>query len=235
MKIEEIKPDYRKQPPQSQNHPCGFFFPPNQSDALTTGSKYLFRYRDPVFREVAPSDPVRGQLTEPYGAATVFSQATDTAHLLAVPFDARTRDIRGTDYNWRCLGFEHIPVQNRGTGTYASLDFVGEKKCLPAVVSAWKKLIPPPYRYQQTDDNGNPIPSETTCAGLIGSLPLLVALAAFSAQPSELPNALTTSRSTTGHWVPHSYNTGRQSLPPLALTPTKPTRYTRAGIGRHNI
>ena len=168
-----------------------------------------------------------------YDAATVFSQARGTDNLLTVPFDARTRNVSECGHDWKCLGFEYKPAQNGDT--YASLAFIGEEEGLPANVPAWGKLIPQPYRYQKTNDKGNPIPSETSCAGLIGKLPLLIALAAFSAQPDGLRNALTTSRSESGRWVPHNFTTGRQSLPSLALTSAKSSRYTRAGAGCYNI
>ena len=231
--VEEIGPDDQIQPPRRSDHPQGFFIPPDQSNALITRSGYLFRYRNGVFQEVAQDDRVRTQGMEFHNAATVFSQATSTDHLLTVPFDARAHNVSDREYDWRNLGFEHKTVPHEGT--YASLTFIGEKDCLPAVVPAWEKLIPQPYRYQKTDANGDPIAPGTTCAGLIGSLPLLLALVAFSARPTALRNAITTSKSTTGCWVPHNFTTGRQSPPPLAVSSTKSIRYTRAGTGRYNI
>ena len=208
--VEEILPNHQIQAPRRQNHQHGFFNPPDQRNALiTTSSVFFFRYRGGVLREVAQHDPVRTQPMEIFNAATVFSQATGTDQLLTVPFDARTKNVSECDHDWLCLGFEHKAAPNGGH--YASLACIGEEERLPADVPAWGTLIPPPYRYHRTN-NGNPIPSETTCAGLIGSLPLLVALVAFSAQPDKLRNALTTSRSLSGRWVPHHYATGRQSL-----------------------
>ena len=219
-KIEEIIPNDQIQPPRRLNHQQGFFFPPNRSDALITRSECLLRYKDRVFREVVQNDHVRGQVNvmQHYRAATVFSQATSTDHLLTVPFDARRSNVSERDHDWKNLGFEYKFVPNVGTGTCASVEFIGENEDLPALVpGAWERLIPQPYRYQRTDDDGNPKPSGTTFAGLIGSLPLLVALAAFSACPGKLKTTLETSRSPEGRWVPHNYTTGRQSRPTLCL------------------
>ncbi|KAL8793329.1 MAG: hypothetical protein Q9195_004106 [Heterodermia aff. obscurata] len=207
-KVEEIGPNYDNQPPRSQDDPRGFFSPPDQRNALITRSvSFFFRFRGGVLQEVPQNDAARQQ-GEFYAAATVFSQARRTDHLLTVPFDARTGNVSETDYDWRCLSFRHEPAQNGGT--YAFLAFIGEEEGLPAVVPAWEKLIPQPYRYQKTYENGNPIPPGTTCAGLIGSLPLLLALAAFSARPDALIPALRESRLATGRWVPHNYTTGVQ-------------------------
>ena len=231
-KVEEIGPKYEIQPPRCSDYSQGFFIPPDQSNAFETRSTSFFRYRNGVLRGVAQNDPVRDQAMEIHDVATVFSQATSTDHLLTVPFDARTHNVSDRNYDWRNLGFEHKTAPHGGT--YASLNFIGEKDCLPAVVPAWEKLIPQPYRYQKTDASGDPVAPGTTCAGLIGSLPLLLALVAFSARPASLGAAITTSRSTMGRWVPHDFTTGRQSPPPLAVSSTKSIRYTRAGTGRYN-
>lgn len=233
-KVEEIRPNFESQPPRRRDDPRGFFNPPDRHDAYDTRSVSFFRYRGGIFGEVDQNDPVHGvQLTQIYDTATIFSQAFRTDHLLTVPFDARTRNVSETQHDWRCLGFDYQPASSGGT--YALLAFIGAEECLPADVTGWEELIPQPYRYQETNDSGNPELSETTCAGLIGKLPLLVALAAFSACPDQLRASLTRTRSPAGQWVPHNYPTGRQYLPTRSLTSTKYIRYTRAGTGHHHI
>ena len=233
-KVEEIRPNFENQPPRRRDDPRGFFNPPDRHDAYDTRSVSFFRYRGGIFGEVDQNDPVHGvQLTQIYDTATIFSQAFRTDHLLTVPFDARTRNVSETQHDWRCLGFDYQPASSGGT--YALLAFIGAEECLPADVTGWEELIPQPYRYQETNDSGNPELSETTCAGLIGKLPLLVALAAFSACPDQLRASLTRTRSPAGRWVPHNHHTGRQYLPTRSLTSTKFIRYTRAGTGHHNI
>ena len=223
VKIEEVVPNYQNQPPR-RTVQGGFFLPPNQKNGFTTRSERLLRYKDRLFHEVAQDDPVREQLPKPYKAATVFSQATRTDHLLTVPFDAREKDVNVQTFEWRNLSFEYLPAQNGGT--LASLVFVGDQEHLPArVPELWQRLIPHPYRYQKTDKNGNPTQPDTTFAGLIGCLPFLVALAAFSARQDMLIPTLRNLRSTTGRWVAHNYSTGRQSRPNIYCPLTLPGIY----------
>ena len=199
-KVEEIRPDFQK------DDPHGLFNPPDRRNAYETRSASLFRYKGGVFEEIVQNDSIhKFQLTQIYDAATIFSQAFDTDHLLTVPFDARTRNVSETQHDWRCLGFDYQPAPSGGT--YALLAFIGAEECLPADVPGWENLIPKPYRYQKTSES-----SKTTCAGLIGKLPLLVALAAFSACSDQLIASLTTTISPARKWLSHDWPTGRQYL-----------------------
>ena len=236
-KIEEVVPN-DESPRRSEQ---GFFLPPNQRNAFITGREYLLRYERRFFQAVTQDDPVRQQVMETYSAATVFSQATGTDHLLTVPLDARTVNVSDLTYDWMNLSFEYQRLPNSAR-TLASLVSAGSEEHLPASApAAWEKLIPRPYRYRRTDDqSGNPIPSETTFAGLIGRLDFLIALAAFSACRNGLIDTLTTLRSPTGSWVAHDYNSGCQSrpniCPPPPLESTKLfIRYPQPWTGHHYI
>lgn len=138
------------------------------------------------------SHPV-GQI---YRAATVFTQNPDTPHLLAVPFDVRQRDVIGYPGLWRPLSFRHVPTPK--LDMYSAV--VANGDCQHIAVRGsnhWMpQLLPRVY-----DDQSQ---SRRRQAGLIGEIPLLIALAAFSAPVSFLPSVLTNCVRT-GRWQPHQY------------------------------
>ena len=143
-----------------------------------------------------------------HSAATVFSQATSTDHLLTVPFDARTKNVSNSIHDWRSLTFDH--KRRNSSSSFASLKWSGQNTELPAPVpQRWYQLIPRPYRFFNIDEEGDPIHPDTAFAGLIGDLPLLIALAAFSAVPNALETVLK-NHIRNGRWSSHAYNTGRQ-------------------------
>jgi len=145
-----------------------------------------------------------------HSAATIFSQKGDTDHLLAVDFNATLTDVASYAPGWRVLSFDHIPKPNT-TATYSSINTLGEERHLAARGSpAWMgQLMPHVYDYQRTALDGLPVPSETTSAGLIGNLPILVGLAAFSAPKNSLIAVLSSSVIPRA-WVRHTRPTGRK-------------------------
>lgn len=164
---------------------------------------------------VGNNDPARQMYSQPrflYSAATVFTQKPDTDHLLAVDFDAETRDVNDAPQGWKVLTFDHIP--NGPSYTYSSLDLMGGEQHLAAPGSGqWlPQLVPAIYDYQEVDTDGRPDPSTTRSAGLIGSLPLLLALAAFSAPSESLNTAFASVRP--GMWQPHHLHSGRSEYRP---------------------
>ena len=154
-------------------------------------------------RRIQPTAPL-----VKYSEATVFTQKDDTDHLLGVDINALERDVASWDPGWRVLSFDHVSISN---GTYSSINLLGGQKQLAAKGSStWMgQLLPVEYDYQRTNSEGQPIPSNTTSAGLIGSLPILVALAAFSAPKINLDLVLTSSMAPMA-WVPHNRTTGRK-------------------------
>ena len=210
-KVEEIRPNGTNAN-RSSDHPQGFFVPPDRRNGYDTKPGHIFRfaYQNNVLQAV---DTVSIQAFEIYRSATVFSQATKTDHLLAVPFDARTKDVSSHDHDWRGISFEHI--KRSSASTYASLAFHGLEDYLPAPVpESWKQLIPPPYRFRNVDGEGRSILPTTNFGGLIGNLPLLIALAAFSAVPDALSATLRNSIRG-GKWQSHTHTTGRQFVLPV--------------------
>ncbi len=160
---------------------------------------------------VGQNDPVwQFDLRQPgfqYRAATVFTQKPDTDHLLAVDFDAETRDVAEEPRGWKVLTFDH--VTSGGNGTYSYVDVVGGEQHLAAHgPDTWlPQLMPEVYNFQAVNTDGRPLRPATQSAGLIGSLPLLIALAAFSAPPDSLAAAMNSVQP--GMWQPHQLHSGR--------------------------
>lgn len=141
-----------------------------------------------------------------YRVATVFTQYPDTDHLLAVDFDAEEDNVANNPGGWKVLSFRHEPQQ--GTGRlYSYVDVWGDEQQMAAPGSRhWTpQLIPAIYNY----DHGQATTPKPVTAGLIGHLPTLLALPAFSARPDKLSQVLT------GHlqpnrWIPHTHIHGRK-------------------------
>ncbi|KAI4237661.1 MAG: hypothetical protein LQ349_001690 [Xanthoria aureola] len=57
-----------------------------------------------------------------YSVATVFIQRRDTANILAVPFDARKKDVAEDSGGWKDLSFDHTPYGIFRAGSYAAQD-----------------------------------------------------------------------------------------------------------------
>lgn len=214
VKIQEIRPDYSVQPNRSTENKNGFFLPPDRRTAFYQGDATYFRWQhgrmstlsDPngwIFALLDESGPSK------YSVATIFSQKHDTDHLLAVNFNASAKDVASYDPGWRVLRFDHVSQQS-SSSTYSSINLSGEQKHLAASGSpTWMdQLLPRLYDYQHSTPGGGPIPSPTMSAGLIGSLPILIGLAAFSAPRESLRTVLLGSIRTRA-WRRHDLPTGR--------------------------
>ena len=139
-----------------------------------------------------------------YHAATVFTQNPDTPHLLAVPFDARTRSVQNFGRGWQRITFTH----HRGGGNssndyYSYISNQGAEPRIAAPGSArWMpQLLPAWYNCDTRHDTRSQ-------AGLIGELPLLFALASFSAPPTS--QGVLLNSVARGTWHPHGLPTGRK-------------------------
>ena len=76
-------------------------------------------------------------------------------------------------------------------------------------------LLPCVYDYQPISDNdGHPTEQPPRSGGLVGKLPLLIGLAAFSAHPAELVSTLTQCIRP-NRWISHSHQSGRMFTQPL--------------------
>lgn len=206
---EPLAPDYTKQPIH-----LGRWAPPNRRNAYLRdkdGAR-LFRWMGGRMIDITAPESVNGYTRTLYSEATVFTQWQDTNHLLAVTFDAEKKDVAEENGGWKVLSFDHIS-QYGTQGTYSSVGVAGGQQQLAAPgSSAWvPQLLPTIYDYDPNPNLPQPI-----SAGLIGDLPLLFALPAFSAQPERLPEVLTRCMQP-NRWRRHPLPHGRKSLPQLDL------------------
>ena len=165
--------------------------------------------------QVPASDPVGNALSHVHSAATIFTKHPNTPHLLVVPFNAQARRAFDNDGGWRPLTFRHVQIYNT-QHTYSAVSANGDRQHIAARGSPhWMpQLLPKIY-----DDQSG---SSRVQAGLIGSLPLLIALAATSAPPAYLVGVLTNCLRP-GAWFPYEYQypSGRESCYHLCMVRSK--------------
>ena len=198
VRIDTLNPNYQAQPIRHGAH--NYWAPPNVRTGYTRSNSMLFCWTGGIMTRVAHNLP-GGQT---YSSATIFTQNPDTPHLLAVPFDAERTHAYLNPGGWRPLVFHHIRIDNTQR-TYSAVSTVGDRQHIAARGSPhWMpQLLPRVYDYQ----TGSP----RIQAGLIGSIPLLIALAAFSAPPHVLEPVLTRCLQPR-RWLPHQweYPAGRK-------------------------
>ncbi|KAL9612697.1 MAG: hypothetical protein Q9167_002733 [Letrouitia subvulpina] len=157
----------------------------------------------------------------PYQVSTVFTQYPDTPHLLPVGFDAEKRNVSELPGGWKPLSFRHhsAAISNRN-GTYSSVETFGDRQKLAAPGSPdWiPQLLDTIYDYKSTlDARGEPIPPNTESAGLIGNLPILLAMAAFSTPENRLVQVMT-ENIRPGKWIHHTYPDGHIQFRGMVVT-----------------
>ena len=147
-----------------------------QKDFIT-----LLRWEDGRNVIVPANDRIQGVDLDQYvyRAATIFTQYPDIPHLLAVPFDARTRSVQLFKRGWQRITFDYIRDGNGNSNTYYSYlssRGAGQEITNPGLPH-W---VPNPLLTWYTY-----VPRHATSiqSGLIGELPLLFAIAALSAAP----------------------------------------------------
>ena len=193
--IDSLGPNYQAQTAQYKLN--GYWSPPTIKTGYTNKSSSLFHWRGGIMNHIAVNGAKARPLYQIHSAATVFTQYPQTPHLLAVPFDARTRDVCYYPRAWRPLTFRHVRIAN-SQHTYSAVSANGDRYHIAARGSSYwmPQLLPSVYDYQSQ--------SHKIQSGLIGSLPLLIALAAFSAPTSVLESVLT-SCVRPRRWQPHQY------------------------------
>ena len=196
VRLHPLAPDYSVQP--ARYGPYGYWAPPNDSTSYTRGPSYTFRWMNGNMTHIGSNDPVVSSLYQTHSTATVFIQNPDTPHLLVVPFDAQRTNVFNNPGGWRPLFFHHIRVDN--TRTYSAVSANGDRQHIaaPGLTRWMPQLLPPVYNCQSGSGSGR------IQAGLIGSLPLLIALAAFSGPPSVLVGILTNCLQPMV-WRPHQF------------------------------
>ena len=197
VRLDPLVPNYQEQP--ARHGPHGFWAPPNIRTAYTRTPGHTFRWMNGNMTHVGPNDPIGGSLHQAYSAATVFTHNPDTPHLLVVPFDAQRANVIEYPGGWRPLVFHHIRIGNTER-TYSAVSANGDRQHIAAPgLSHWiPQLLPPVYDYKSGSG------SAKIQAGLIGSLPLLIALAVFSAPPGVLVGVLTNCIRPMA-WQPHQF------------------------------
>ena len=193
--IDRLEPNCQEQPSQHGSH--GYWVPPTIRTGYITRIRSLFHWTGGIMTHITAHEEVGHPLGEIYSAATVFTQHPDTPHLLVVPFDVRRRNVAGHPGGWRPLTFGHVRIANT-QHTYSAVLVNGDHQHIAAPGSPrWMpQLLPRVY-----DDQTR---STRIQAGLIGSIPLLIALAAFSAPTSFLSSVLTNCLRFQ-RWHPHQY------------------------------
>ena len=194
-RIESLHPNYQAQQPRYAPHT--FWWPPTIKTGYATRDSHWFHWKDGALTAVESQDPNLHSLHQTYSAATVFTHNPDTPHLLVVPFDARKTHVYQYPGGWGPLSFRHLRIGNTQR-TYSAVLANGDQRHIAAPGSPhWMpQLLPRVYDYQAG--------SRRIQAGLVGSLPLLLALAAFSAPPAFLTGVITNCL-LPGVWQPHQY------------------------------
>ncbi|KAL9627386.1 MAG: hypothetical protein Q9164_007622, partial [Protoblastenia rupestris] len=204
FKIEPLHPDFSLEQPQTNCHGC--WDPPNTSAEYTREPGSLYSWRGGQAYAVPAGDNDR-QVSglEAFGAATVFTQWPKDVHLLAVNYDVK-QTLRTSRIHWRTLSFDHH--HNGPTNHY--LPYVNPEALhfhLPAPdTDRWvSQLLPCCYVSPQNQDaDGRRIEPTTFNDGLVGKLPVLIALAVFSA-PKDQMNQVLTNCLQPNHWRPHNF------------------------------
>ncbi|KAL9046224.1 MAG: hypothetical protein Q9214_000884 [Letrouitia sp. 1 TL-2023] len=213
VKFEHLEPNFKAQKNRITTENIRYWCPPNIRSAYHRPKANVKTFRWGGGRMGVMDLPRNAQ---PYQVSTVFTQYPDTTHLLPVGFDAEKKDVQtASPGGWKPLSFRHYPaaVSNRN-GTYSSVETFGDRQQLAAPGSRdWiPQLLATVYDYSPTlDAHSEPIPPKTESAGLIGSLPILLAMAAFSAPESRLVQVMT-GNIRPGRWIPHTHPSGRELL-----------------------
>ena len=214
-----MRPNFQVQEQHTNLH--GFWDPPNIRTAYIRSPPALYRWAGGRVLPVAGSDQVQLHASDVFRAATMFTQRPGTGHLLAVNFDAERKTVRESG-GWRPLSFDHkrIDATNR---VVSLISPAADEAQLPAPCSnGLTQLLPSCYHWQaQPDQHGHSVPCPDTSAGLAGKLPILIAIAAFSAPEAQVRQALMTCIQPRG-WQRHQYANGRsmsiRAMSGLALT-----------------
>lgn len=192
---------------QSSAHPLHHWTPPSKPEAYFRTIGSMYRWEGGRIAKIPENDPIRRERLGQYSSATVFTQEPDTDHLLAKNFNAQTKSLARESAVWKVLRFNHIARD--GQSTYSSVNLFGAQPQLAAPGSfSWlPQLLPAIYDFYEVTNEGGRRPPTTVSAGLIGSLPLLLAMAAFSAPAHSLAHALDCIQP--GIWRPHGLPSGR--------------------------
>ena len=191
FRIDHIAPDWNGQAIQNFND--GGWKPPTWALGLrTVENGRLYRWESGVASILARNDPAYVAVVQhpeeyEYSAGTVFTQAPYSQRFFAVNFDARWNNI-DPNWRWEQLMFNHVPHQAGQGFYYSDLGLLRDSHNLATLTNAdWQRdLFPSGMRC----DGTHAFAQNRRTAGLIGSLPFLLAVIAFSGPRESLADIL---------------------------------------------
>ena len=209
------------------------WLPPNRPYGIIYGQGpiLLLRWAGGRVITVPPNNQIQAINLDGYlhRAATIFTQHPDAPHLLAVPFDARTRSVHLFGRSWQRIAFNHNRIGNSNSIAYYS--YISDQGAEPRIAAPglphWiPQLLPAWY-----DCDARHAPR--TQAGLIGKLTILFALAAISAPLQSRETPLSSMQP--GKWMHHKLTTGRKLEPFAKQMMLTVCRQRRAWHGSHSL
>lgn len=190
-----MKAVYRSHGPESTE--TGDWCPPKEKKSLQGYDSRWYLWAEGRMAEI--SDPGSSH-REKHSSASLFVRDQHET-LLAANLDATQDEFSRVQHAcWREIKF----YLNRTTnGDYSFVDYAGQSTETPATMPAHMvpQLLPQIY-------NGS---SSRTNRGLVGRLPILIGLAALSAEPAHVNEVLTNSIRL-GSWRHHGHRNGRREL-----------------------
>ena len=204
IRIEDLEAPFTIRGPQTGTH--DYWDPPKSSKELKVSNTRFYRWKDGRITKIASLADLykdNKQALRQHDIGSFFFQK-ETGHLLITNTHPAKFD-ESDDKKWSRLLFNHKRVTLLGRNYYTELDFAGSKEETAAPMSnhCVPQLVPSVYN---TDSHPNRVN-----AGLIGKLPLLIAIAAFSVKKEFLNNVLTTNIRP-HKWISHSYESGRSKF-----------------------
>ena len=193
-KVELIQP--RPQHPGGQNG--SGWTPPISAEAFDRGQARLFTWKDGNMQTFNGQCP---EANRRYSAATIFNQGQSKV-LFSVMCDAADAGDRSVidAGDWRSLKFEAAPAAP--TLSQVGPNFKNDTLRARGGQHWVGQLLPSRYHHQGSHTNG------PTITGLVGELPILIALAALSTSEAKFKDVLPASIKEY-KWIPHDDGQGR--------------------------
>ena len=193
FRIDHVEPNFQAQGRQSYDD--GGWKPPTWAVGLRTVEHgRLYRWQSGVASPISQTDAaytaiVQNPVGYQYSTATVFTQAPSSQEFLAVNFDARWKNI-DPDHRWEKLMFRHVPSPAGQEYYYSDLGIgsLRNSHFLATLSNAdWQHDLFPAAMHC---DGNHAFANGRRNAGLIGELPYLLAVIAFSGPRQNLLNIL---------------------------------------------
>ncbi len=181
--------------------------PPKTKEELEVANPLLYRWTGGEAATLTRQSLPRQFEFKRHSVASVFVQ-TESRHLLCTNINAAEVDVKNSKNatKWSRLFFDHERNAQDRSEYFTALVFAGGQELTAAPMSSncMPQLIPDVYNNENSTRKN---------AGVIGKLPLLIALAAFSARREHLREVLTRSLRP-GRWVLHGHESGRRTFVP---------------------